>query len=73
MRRPLHYAIVDEADAQLVDNGSNPFVIGRDAPLTESSTDRIKLADKVHMPMTCSYPPRPEIAALLSQRCDTHA
>ena len=47
LRRPLHYAIVDEADAQLVDHATSPFLISTDAEISADCTQRLHLADKV--------------------------
>ena len=52
LRRPLWYAIVDEADAQLIDNAANPFIIATPSGVatkdaTEHEAARIAVADKV--------------------------
>lgn len=44
----MHYAIVDEADAQLVDNATNPFMISRATLVSPAFEERVRVADEVH-------------------------
>ena len=50
LQRPFNYAIVDEVDSLLIDEGRNPMLINMTSDVTE---DRFKLAAKVgHMCQT---------------------
>lgn len=58
LRRPLWYAIVDEADAQLIDNSANPFIIAtpsgvQSKAITDREAARIAVADTVRV---CTAP-----------------
>ena len=76
VRRPLHFAIVDEADAQLVDLASSPFLIAADGPADASCQARVSLADEVLpcLPRAChtcaARRPRHDLACLGSQVAD---
>jgi len=47
LTRPLHYAIIDEADSILIDEAVNPLILGETEQLTEAERHNIEIATEI--------------------------
>lgn len=56
LTRPLHYAIIDEADSILIDEAVNPLILGETEQLTEAERHNIEIATEVlHTAPYCDF------------------